>query len=146
MIWFQKYTVEQLEPYTKQRGLVKLLDISIIEVGEDFLRVRMPVTPDILQVINIMHGGATCVLVETAGSFASRMVLDPNKQYSVGSQISVNHLRPTKAGAVIAVCKPVHLGRSKHVWDIPVYSEESGKIIAKGELTCAVIDGRPADI
>ena len=140
MIWFKKYTQDDLAPYLQMRGLVKLLGITISEIGDDYLCAKMPVTPDVLQVTGIMHGGATCVLVETAGSFASRMCLDPSKQYSVGSFIQVNHLRPANSGFVIAKCKMVHLGKQKHVWEIPVYAEDSGKLIAKGELTCAIIN------
>lgn len=139
VIWFKKYTLDEVAVYAQQRGLVKLLDISISEIGVDYLQAKMPITPDLLQVHGIMHGGATCVLVETAGSFASRMVLDPELQYSVGSQIQVNHLRPVKSGVVVATCKPIHIGRQKHVWDIPVYAVDSGKLVAKGELTCAVL-------
>ncbi len=141
MIWFKDYTLEEVAIYAQMRGLVKLLGIQIAEIGADFLAATMPVTPDLLQVHGIMHGGATCVLVETIGSFASRMCLDPELQYSVGSQIAVNHLRPMQPGSVvIACCNPVHIGRQKHVWDIPVYAQETGKIVAKGELTCAVIN------
>lgn len=43
------------------------------------------------------------------------------------------------SGHVIATCKPVHLGRKKHVWDIPVHAD-NGKLIAKCELTCMVTD------
>lgn len=141
MIWFTQYSLEQLNEVAKQRGLVKTFNISICEVTHEYLCAKMPVTADLLQVHGIMHGGATCVLVETAGSFASRMCLDPAMQYSVGSQIQVNHLRQVKEGeTVIAKCKPVHLGKQKHVWDIPVYCENTGKLIAKGELTCAVLN------
>lgn len=140
MIWFKNYTLEELTPFAKMRGLVNLLGIEITEVGADYLIAGMPVTPDHLQIHGIMHGGATCVLVETIGSFASRMCLDPVNQYSVGSFINVNHLRQMENGCIFAKCMPVHLGRQKHVWDIPVFSKETGKIIAKGELTCAVIN------
>ena len=139
MIWFKDYSVTELAYYLNKNRLMSEFNIEILEIGADYLHMRMPVTEKIHQVHGIMHGGATCVLVETAGSVASGMCLDPKQQYSVGSQINVNHLRPVKEGAIIAKCKMVHLGRRKHVWDIPVYDEETGKIIAKGELTCAVL-------
>lgn len=98
----------------------------------------MPVDKRTHQIHGILHGGASCVLAETIGSFASLMVVDQEKNYAVGSQISVNHLRPVKEGFVHAICKPVHLGKSKHVWDILIESDQ-GKLVAKCELTCAVI-------
>lgn len=141
MIWFKKYTLDELAMLSSKRSLVQLLDIKATELGEDYLCATMPVDERTHQIFGILHGGATCVLVESVGSIASGLILDPSKQYAVGSHISVNHLRQVKEGNVIATCKPVHIGRLKHVWDIPVHSVETGKLIAKGELTCAVIDG-----
>lgn len=141
MIWFKKYALEEIAVYMQQRGLAALLNISIFEIGDDFLSAKMPVTADLLQVHGIMHGGATCALVETVGSVASRLCLNPELQFSVGSYIQVNHLRQVQEGAtLIAKAKSVHLGRQKHVWDIPVFTEDTGKLVAKGELTCAVLD------
>jgi 1,4-dihydroxy-2-naphthoyl-CoA hydrolase len=142
MIWFKRYTAEDLKPYTEEQGLVKHLNITVAEIGDDYLHLRMPVAAYTMQAAGIMHGGTTCALVESAGSFASRMCLDPAKQYSVGSVINVNHLHPITDGTLIAICKPVHLGRQKHVWDIVVQEEGTDKLIAKGELTCAVQDNK----
>lgn len=137
MIWFKQYTIGELAAHLNRNSLTSVFNIEIFEIGDDFINLKMPVTEKIHQIHGIMHGGATCVLVETAGSIASNMCLDPKLQYAVGSQINVNHLRPIKYGILIARCKIVHLGRQKHVWDIPVYEEATGKLIAKGELTCA---------
>lgn len=142
MIWFKKYSVQDLNSFGFKKSLMDAWDLRIVEIGDDYLKARMPVDVRTHQVDGILHGGATCVLVETAGSFASRLCLDPGQAYSVGSQISVNHLRSIRDGFVIATCKPVHLGRTKHVWEIMVHAEDTGKLIAKGELTCAVISGK----
>ncbi len=139
MIWFKKYSVADLQAMPFKKSLMDLLGLNIIEIADDYLRANLPVDSRTHQVDGILHGGATCVLVETAGSFASRLCLDPALYSSVGSFISVNHLRPMTSGIITALCKPIHLGKSKHVWDIPVYADDSGKLVAKGELTCAVI-------
>lgn len=139
MLWFKNYNVAELALFLSKNQLMAVLNIEVVEIGTDYLQMRMPVTPTLHQGQGIMHGGATCVLVETIGSVASGMCVDRAQYYCVGSQISVNHLRPIKEGAIIAKCTIVHLGRQKHVWDIPVFDESSGKIIAKGELTCAVL-------
>jgi len=140
MIWFKNYVAEELESYiTSKKGLVALLGIHVLELNDDDLKLNMMVDARLHQVHGIMHGGATCVLIESAGSLASGLVLDPNVAYAVGSQINVNHLRPVKNGMLVAVVKAVHLGRQKHVWDVAVYEESSGKMVSKGELTCAVL-------
>lgn len=138
MIWFKDYkTADLLKMIKVEATILHELGIEFTEIAPDYVKARMPVDSRTHQVHGILHGGATCVLAETIGSFASLMVIDLDKFYAVGSQISANHLRPVKDGYVTATCRPVHLGRTKHVWDILVH-DDHGKLIAKCELTCAV--------
>lgn len=139
MIWHKLYTISGIEEFITHETIVKGVGIEFTEIGEDFITAKMPVDSRTHQIHGILHGGATCVLAETIGSFASLMVVDLEVKYAVGSQISVNHLRPASKGFVHAMCRPVHLGRAKHVWDISVKDDE-GKLVAKCELTCAVVD------
>lgn len=140
MIWFKPYTLQDLAILGEKKVLTQVLDITLSDIGPEHLTARMPVNPRVHQLHGILHGGATCVLIETVGSVASYLCIDPEQQAAVGSVIHVNHLRPVKDGAIIAISRPVHLGRQKHVWDISVYAEGRDKIIAKGELTCALIN------
>ena len=139
MIWHQKYTLNEIAKFVTHENIVEGIGIEFTKIGDDFVTARMPVDKRTHQIHGILHGGASCVLAETIGSFASLMVVDQEKNYAVGSQISVNHLRPVKDGFVHAICKPVHLGKSKHVWDILIESDQ-GKLVAKCELTCAVVN------
>ena len=50
--------------------LMETLEIEFIDVGEDFLSARMPVTPKVHQIHGVLHGGATVALAETVGSSA----------------------------------------------------------------------------
>lgn len=137
MIWFRKYTPEEIRNFITHESIVDHVGIEFMEVGDDYLVVRMPVDHRTHQIHGILHGGATCVLAETAGSVASLMCVDPEKFYAVGSVITCNHLRPANDGYVTATCRPVHIGRTKHVWDIQIH-DDHGKLVAKSELTCAV--------
>ena len=139
MIWFKKYSPDELKNFITHETIVDALGIEFTEIGDDFIKARMPVDERTHQIHGILHGGATCVLTESVGSFASLMCIDLEKYYAVGSNITANHLRPIKTGYVTAHCTPIHLGRRKHVWDIPVYGDH-GKLIAKSELTCMVTE------
>ena len=139
MIWFKEYKLEEVKDIITTENILDQIGIEFKELGPDYVKVSMPVDKRTHQVHGILHGGATCVLAETAGSFASLMVIDLSKYYAVGSQITANHLRPVSEGHVIATCNPIHLGRKKHVWDIPVHAD-NGKLIAKCELTCMVTE------
>lgn len=137
MIWFQEFDIDKLKETMGGANILDHLGIEFTEVGEDYLKGRMPVDERTHQPYGILHGGATCVLAETLGSVASLMVVDPDKNFAVGSVITANHIRPMREGFVEGTCRPVHIGRTKHVWDIMI-TNERGKTIAKCELTCAV--------
>lgn len=138
-VWFKPYTLQELREEREKPTLATFLGMEFTEVGPDYLKATLPVNEKTRQIHGILHGGATCVLTETLGSVASLMVVNPETQRAVGSVITTNHLRPTYDGFVTGVCRPVHIGKSKHVWDIQVFNNE-GKLTAKTELTCAVID------
>lgn len=138
-LWFKDYTLEELREEREKPTLANYLGMEFTEIGPDYLKGTLPVNEMTRQIHGILHGGATCVLTETLGSVASLMIVNPTTQRAVGSVITTNHLRPTTDGKVTGVCRPVHIGRTKHVWDIQVFNDE-GKLTAKTELTCAVID------
>ena len=137
MIWYKPYSIEEIRALNTHDNILDQLGIEVSDVGDDYLKVRMPVDQRTHQIHGILHGGATCVLAESAGSIASLMCVNPDTHYAVGSVITCNHLRPVRDGFVTATCRPVHLGRSKHVWDIEIRADNE-KLVAKSELTCAV--------
>lgn len=139
MIWFKEYTLDFMNEKVAEDNILRHLGIRCTEVGPDYIKGTMPVDARTKQPYGILHGGATCVLAESLGSFASVMCVDPDKNFAVGSVITCNHLRPVGNGLITGICKPIHIGRTKHVWDI-VISNDEGKVIAKSELTCAVTD------
>jgi len=138
-IWFKSYTLEDLLKEREKPTLATFLGMEFTELGSDFLKGTLPVNDKTRQIHGILHGGATCVLTETLGSVASLLIVNPETQRAVGSVIHTNHLRPVSSGLVTGICRPIHIGRSKHVWDIQVFSEEN-KLVARTELTCAVIE------
>jgi 1,4-dihydroxy-2-naphthoyl-CoA hydrolase len=137
-LWFKDYTLEELQAQRDTPTLATYLGMEFTELGPDYIKGTLPVDEKTKQIHGILHGGATCVLTETLGSVASLLVINPETQRAVGSMITTNHLRPTSSGKVTGICRAVHIGKSKHVWDIQVFNEE-GKLTAKTELTCAVI-------
>src|SRR5215467_2003671 len=123
-IWFNhSLKVEDIETFGKHT-MNEHLAIEFIEVGENFLRAKMPVDHRTKQAYGILHGGASATLAETVGSVGSVMVVDPAKYYCVGVEINANHIRSIKDGYVIGTATPIHLGRSSHVWDIRITDEK----------------------
>ncbi|MDA7742484.1 hotdog fold thioesterase [Francisellaceae bacterium] len=124
----------------RSRGtLSDLLGIVFTEVGDDYIKAEMPITDKVKQPIGIMNGGASCVIAESVGSTAANFAVDITKQYCVGLDINTNHLRPASSGKVIATAKPIHIGRTTHVWSIEIHNE-AGKMVSINRLTMAVKD------
>ncbi|MEM6780417.1 MAG: hotdog fold thioesterase, partial [Pseudomonadota bacterium] len=123
----------------RNKNMGDALGIEFTEVGEDFLSGSMPVDHRTTQPFGILHGGASCVLAETLGSVAAWMCIDPSKSFTVGLDINANHIRSKTEGHVIGMAKPLHIGRTTHVWEINIVDEE-GKRVCISRLTVLVKD------
>lgn len=140
-IWFNKsITLNDINHFGKGT-MANHLDMKWVEIGDNFLKLSMPVNEKTRQPYGILHGGASCALAETVGSIASALVIDMDKQICVGLEINANHVRSAKDGIVIGHCAPLHLGKSTHVWDIKIY-DETEKLICVSRLTVAILPKR----
>ncbi len=140
-IWFNKsVTLNDVRDFGKDT-MANYLGIECVEIGEDFLKLSMPVNEKTKQPNGILHGGASCALAETVGSFASALTIDMEKYICVGLEINANHVRSAKDGIVTGHCTPLHLGKTTHVWDIKIY-DESEKLICVSRLTVAILPKR----
>jgi 1,4-dihydroxy-2-naphthoyl-CoA hydrolase len=137
-IWFNKTVkMEEINPFIPGT-MSEHLGMEWVEIGGDFIKIRMPVDHRTKQGYGLMHGGASCALAETVGSVASILVVDTNKFSCVGLEINANHIRSVRDGHVIGIARPLHLGASTHVWDIKIY-DELEKLICISRLTIAVL-------
>ncbi len=114
--------------------LMETLEITYIDVGEDFLTAKMPVTPKVHQPDGVLHGGAMVALAESVGSAACFVFLDTTKFMIRGLEISANHVRSMKKGDVFAKAQFIHRGRTTQVWDIKLTNAE-GQLISAVKLT-----------
>lgn len=137
-IWFKKdLTLNDIRQVFFQ-GMASYLDMEWEEVGEDYLKMSMPVTDKVKQPYGLLHGGGSCALAETVGSVASALVIDTTKYSCVGLEINANHIRSARSGKVTATCTPLHTGKSTHVWDIKIH-DEFNKLCCISRLTVAII-------
>jgi 1,4-dihydroxy-2-naphthoyl-CoA hydrolase len=137
-IWFDKeLSLEKIQPLGKET-MAEYLGIEWTEVGDNFIKAKMPVDHRTKQPYGLLHGGASCVLAETIGSVASAMVIDHTKFYCVGLEINANHVRGVKEGHVTGIASPLHLGGTTHVWDIRIFDEKN-MLVCVSRLTVAII-------
>ena len=114
--------------------LMETLSIKFIDVGEDFLKAKMPINKTVYQPDGVLHGGATAALAESVGS-AAVFILNKDPNILVrGIEISCNHLKSAKSGFVYAIAKPVHNGRNIQLWEIRV-TDDNDDLISLCKLT-----------
>jgi len=135
-IWKQPISVELLTASSVCTA-VSHLGIEFLEVGDDFIRARVPVDARTVQPYGLLHGGVSVVLAETLGSCAAAYCA-PAGQRVVGLDINANHLLGTTSGWVTGVTRPIHIGRSTQVWAIELRND-AGKLTCVSRITMAVL-------
>lgn len=140
-IWKQEnITLEALNKI-REHTLAEVLDMNFVAIGDDYLKLQMPVDRRTHQPFGILHGGASAALAETVGSVASWLCINQEKQICVGMEINCNHIRGKREGYVIATAKPLHLGATSHVWDIRI-NDENDKLVCVSRITMAILNNK----
>lgn len=121
--------------------LLKTLNISFTELGDDYLIAKMPVNERVYQPDGVLHGGATFALAETVGSVASYLFAKEDGQIVRGIEMSGNHLRSAKSGNVFARADSIHRGRTTQIWQIRV-TDEDDQLISLIKLTTITLPKR----
>lgn len=140
-IWFPLYDVVSLDDLRGyiEVNMLKHLDIRIEDMTDDTFIASMPVDHRTQQPVGLLHGGASCVLAESLGSIASYLCIDPEKYNVVGLEINANHIRSVTSGRVTGTCRPLHIGKSSHIWDIRITDKED-RLVCVSRMTNAILD------
>ena len=113
---------------SSKNTLMQTLDIEYVDIGENFLVGKMPVTPKVHQPDGVLHGGAMVALAESVGSMASYIFMDAQKFFVRGIEISANHIKSMKEGEVFAKATILHKGKTTQLWDIKLTDAEDNLI------------------
>jgi 1,4-dihydroxy-2-naphthoyl-CoA hydrolase len=140
MALFEKVDLQSLNDLGRNT-MAERIGIEITEVGDDFLRGRMPVDERTCQPFGLLHGGASAALAENLGSLAGTLLVDHEKEFCVGLEINANHIRSARGGYVYGTARPIHIGATTQVWDIRI-EDERGKLVCISRLTLAVVKRR----
>jgi 1,4-dihydroxy-2-naphthoyl-CoA hydrolase len=129
LIWsMEKEKILEICNALTKGNLMETLEMEFVDVGEDFLSARMPVTPKVHQLDGVLHGGATVALAETVGSAAVSVLNRDPKISTLGIEISANHVKSVRSGYVTATAKPLSMGKTIQLWEIRVVDEEDNLI------------------
>ncbi len=119
--------------------LMETLSIEFVDVGDDYITARMPVTAKVHQPDGILHGGATLALAETVASLAAYVFVDRSKYTIRGLELNANHIKSVASGYVFATAKPIHKGRTTQLWEVKV-KDENDNLISLAKMSSIALE------
>ena len=125
-------------------SLAKNLGIQLLSIEEGTVKASMPVdfrTSRPCEPKDILNGGASLALAETVAGYGSLHLCNA-PEMPVGIQISANHLAMITTGhTVYATGTLIYRGRTQHVWNIDIVSDED-KLISTVRVVNLIIKKR----
>ena len=138
-IWKKPITLAECEG-TSRNTAASHLGIEFTEIGDDYLKGRVPVDERTRQPFGLLHGGVSVVLAETLGSIGAFYAC-PEGHRGVGLDINANHLRAATSGWVTGTARPLHIGRTTQVWAIEMVND-AGELTCVSRITMAILAPR----
>lgn len=113
----------------------KLVGTTVDRLEEDRCVITLPVRHEITNGADIVHGGATAMLVDTAATaaaWATNLAGPETRGTTVG--FAINYLAPGREGVLSADARVVQRGGSLTVVDVLV-TDGTGAQVAKAQVT-----------
>lgn len=115
------------------------LGIKFIPSDDEYVVAEMPISDATRQYFGILHGGASLTLAETLAGAGSLHLVGFDKKVC-GIQVTGNHVGMSpREGKVTGKASLVHCGKTTHVWNIDITSED-GKLISTERVTNMILD------
>ncbi len=127
--------LDQIVPYAG------LLGIRMVSASPDEVRLELDWAPERCTSQGTMHGGALMSLADTAGATCAFLNLPAGAGTST-IESKTNFLRAVREGTVLAVARPVHVGRTTIVVQTDLRDAQN-RPVALTTQTQAVLRAEP---
>ena len=106
----------------KDDAFSQWLGIEIIEIKEGYSKIKMTVRSEMMNGLNIVHGGIAFSLADSAFAFAC----NSRNNLSVALDTSINFLKPVHPGdELFAEAKEIHNGKSTGLYHVTITNQRS---------------------
>ena len=112
--------------------LMKTLNITFSDLGDDYLIAKMPVNERVYQPDRVLHGAQLCPLQKRW--VVSHIFSKGEKQMVRGIEMSGNHIRSVQEGHIFARAQAVHKGRTTQIWEIKI-TDDKDRLVSLIKLT-----------
>lgn len=124
----------------------EVLGLEIVELGPELVRAHMDAAPRHRQPYGILHGGVYCSIVEGVASHgAGNLARLRGQKGVVGVSNTTDFLRSHSEGRLLAEGRPVHVGRSAHLWSVEIRRASDDALVARGQVRFHVLSELPSE-
>lgn len=121
---------DALFPVVYENTIHETLGVRTIEIDADRVVLEMDIGPVVHQPMGLLHGGASAVLAESAASIGALANCDPAREFAVGTDLNISHLRARSQGILRATATPIRKGKALHVWNIDLVDQDDIPVAA----------------
>jgi 1,4-dihydroxy-2-naphthoyl-CoA hydrolase len=118
-------------------GFDRLYGLEFLEVSEELVRARVPLSDDLKQPFGLAHGGVFASIAESIASIGTALHVMGDGQIAVGLSNATSFLRPITEGTVHGVARRRHRGRTTWIWDVEIL-DDAKRVCALTRMTIAV--------
>lgn len=109
-----------IKEYFKQDNFAEYCGIEILEVKKGYSKVKMNIRDELLNGMNIVHGGAIFTLADMAFAAAA----NSHKKLSVSINSNISFVTPAKGKYLIAVAEETSINYKISTYNITVYNDK----------------------
>jgi 1,4-dihydroxy-2-naphthoyl-CoA hydrolase len=124
-------------PFELDVGFDRLYGLEITELADGLVRGRVQVRDAIKQPAGLVHGGVYAAMAESLATNGTAVKVFDDGNTAMGLSNLTSFLRPVTAGAINAVARARHRGRTTWVWEVEC-SDDAGRLCVLTRVTVAV--------
>ena len=122
----------------------RTLGIEFLEVTPERVLALLEAGSRHHQPMGVLHGGVYCSIVEAVASYgAGYRALSLGQKGVLGVSNATDFFRSHSVGELRCEGRPLHSGRSAHVWEVHVRRASDDKLVARGQVRFHVLDTLP---
>ncbi|MEM3562565.1 MAG: PaaI family thioesterase [Candidatus Jordarchaeaceae archaeon] len=138
MVELTEENINLIKNYLNSSPYYKLLGMEVVDINENYSKLRIPFKEDLLQIQGVVHGGVVASIADAAVAIALFSLVDLGDILST-IEIKVNYLAPVKSGEIIAEGRIIHKGSRIALGEADVKNE--GRLVGKALATYMIIKG-----
>jgi uncharacterized protein (TIGR00369 family) len=126
----------------KERGVGRLpglFGFRVTAVSQESLYAELDVRPEILAPNGYLHAATIIALADTACGYGCLAHLPQDAVNFTTIELKTNFLGTAREGTIACTARPVHLGRTTHVWDATVFHGNDRRTIALFRCTQMIL-------